>query len=61
VSFRTWRNSVNVLQVFVADESGDLIFGGFADWINTDGLLACLREIRRRFKESLWFHKAIAI
>lgn len=50
VSVRTWRNPVNVLHVFVADESGELIFGGFVGWIHTDGLLACLREIRRRFK-----------
>jgi hypothetical protein len=51
VSVRTWRNPVNVLHVFVADEFGDLIFGGFVGWIHTDGLLACLREIKRRFKQ----------
>lgn len=51
VSVRTWRNPVNVLHVFVADESGNLIFGGFVGWIHTDGLLACLREVRRRFKQ----------
>jgi hypothetical protein len=61
MTIRTWRNPVNVLHVFVADEYGELIFGGFVGWIHTDGLLACLREIRSRFKESLWFHKAIAI
>jgi hypothetical protein len=51
VSVRTWRNPVNVLHVFVADKFGELIFGGFVGWIHTDGLLACLREIRRCFKK----------
>ena len=51
VSVRTWRNPVNVLHVFVADESGNLIFGGFVGWIHTDGLLACLREVKRRFQQ----------
>ena len=51
VSVRTWRNPVNVLHVFITDESGNLIFGGFVGWIHTDGLLACLREVRRRFKQ----------
>ena len=51
VSVRTWRNPVNVLHVFVDDKSGNIIFGGFVGWIHTDGLLACLREIGRRFKQ----------
>ncbi|MEO0015514.1 MAG: hypothetical protein RLZZ535_3903 [Cyanobacteriota bacterium] len=49
VSVRTWRNPVNVLHVFVTDASGELIFGGFVGWIHTDGLLACLRTLRRHF------------
>jgi hypothetical protein len=60
VSVTTWTNLMNFLHVFVADEFGDLIFGGYVGWIHTDDLLACLREIRRRFKKSLLFHKAIA-
>lgn len=49
VSVRTWRNPVNVLHVFVTDKFGELIFGGFVGWIHTEGLLACLRDIRRCF------------
>lgn len=51
ISVRTWRNPVNVLHVFVADKYGELIFGGYVGWIHTDGLLACLREIKRNFKQ----------
>ncbi|BAZ46250.1 hypothetical protein NIES4102_32800 [Chondrocystis sp. NIES-4102] len=50
ISVRTWRNPVNVLHVFVTDNYGELIFGGYVGWIHTDGLLACLREIKRNFK-----------
>ena len=51
ISVRTWRNPLDVLHVFVADEYGNLIFGGFVGWIHTKGLRACIGEIRRSFKQ----------
>jgi hypothetical protein len=46
---RTYRNSVGVEYVFLADSSGRMIFGGYVGWIHSQNLKVTVAEIKRNF------------
>jgi hypothetical protein len=35
---RTWKNPLGVEHIFLADNNGKIIYGGFVGWIHSDGL-----------------------
>ncbi|HEY9615096.1 hypothetical protein [Allocoleopsis sp.] len=46
---KTYKNSVGVNHVFLADSSGKMIFGGYVGWIYSDDLKATIAEIKETF------------
>jgi hypothetical protein len=46
---RVWRNPVGYNYVFIADCDGSMVFGGFVDWVHTDGLNNAIASIKREF------------
>lgn len=46
---KTYRNSLGVNYVFLADLKGKMLFGGYVGWIHSDGLAATIAEIKSTF------------
>ncbi len=46
---KTWGNPVGVDHVFIADKSGNMIFGGFVGWIHSDGFHQTIAQIQKDF------------
>jgi DnaJ-class molecular chaperone len=46
---KTWKNPVGVDHVFIADKSGNMMFGGLVGWIHSDGLMETIAQIHRDF------------
>jgi Rieske Fe-S protein len=46
---RTYKNSVGVDHVFLADSSGRMLFGGYVGWIHSENLEATIAEIKKTF------------
>lgn len=46
---KTYRNSLGVNYVFLADTSGNMLFGGYVGWIHSENLKATIAEIKRDF------------
>lgn len=46
---RTYKNSVGVDHIFLANSSGTMIFGGYVGWIHSENLEATIAEIKRAF------------
>ncbi|XDE60984.1 hypothetical protein AB3M80_20215 [Arthrospira platensis BEA 1257B] len=46
---KTWKNPVGVDHVFIADKSGNMIFGGFVGWIHSNALQEAIDEIHKDF------------
>jgi hypothetical protein len=46
---KVFKNPVGVNHVFIADDQGNMIFGGFVGWIHADGLNQAIARIRRDF------------
>lgn len=44
---RTWKNSVGVDHVFLADPQGIMVYGGFVGWIHSGGLHRAIALIKR--------------
>lgn len=49
---KTYRNSVGVDYIFLADSSGRMLFGGYVGWIHSDDLEATIAEIKTTFAAS---------
>jgi len=43
---KTWKNPVGVDHVFIADQNGDMIFGGFVGWIHSEDLYRAIIQIQ---------------
>ncbi len=46
---KVFKNPVGVNHVFIADDQGNIIFGGFVGWIHADGLNQAIATIRCDF------------
>lgn len=46
---RTWKNSVSFNHVFLADNTGQMIYGGYVGWIHDQRLQKAIAKIRRQF------------
>jgi hypothetical protein len=46
---KVFKNPVGVNHVFIADDQGNMIFGGFVGWIHADGLKQAIATIRSDF------------
>jgi cbb3-type cytochrome oxidase subunit 3 len=46
---RTWKNPAGVDHIFLADNTGKMIYGGFVGWIHSAGLNQVISQIRRDF------------
>lgn len=44
-----YQNPVGCHHIFLADGTGNLIYGGFVGWIHLDGLKRAISQIRRDF------------
>jgi hypothetical protein len=44
---RTWKNPVRLDHVFLANDKGEMIFGGFVGWIHSSGLQESIKRIRK--------------
>ena len=48
ITIRIWANSFNVLHVFLVNETGKCVYGGFVGWIDTDRLRRLLETLKQR-------------
>jgi hypothetical protein len=46
---RTYRSSIGIEYVFLADSRGRMIFGGYVDWLYSSDLKVTVAEIKRNF------------
>lgn len=46
---KTWKNSVGVEHVFIANGNGNILFGGFVGWIHSENLRQAIAKIREEF------------
>jgi hypothetical protein len=46
---KTYRNSVGINYIFLADASGRMIFGGYVDWMHSENLKVTVAEIKKTF------------
>ena len=48
---RTWKNPLGVEHIFLADNNGKIIYGGFVGWIHSDGLKKAINinKIRKNY------------
>ncbi len=46
---KTWKNSVGVEHIFIANGDGNMVFGGFVGWIHSENLRQAITEIREKF------------
>jgi hypothetical protein len=46
---KTYRNSVGINYIFLADSRGRMIFGGYVGWIHSENLKLTVAEIKRNF------------
>jgi hypothetical protein len=46
---KTYRSSIGIEYVFLADSRGRMIFGGYVNWIYCDDLKLTVAEIKREF------------
>ncbi len=46
---KVFKNPVCVNHVFIVDDQGNIILGGFVGWIHADGLNQAIAEIRHNF------------
>lgn len=46
---KTWKNPLGVEHVFIADGSGNMVFGGFVGWVHSEGLKPAIKRIRQEF------------
>lgn len=46
---KTYKNSVGVNHIFLADSSGKMLFGGYVSWLYSDDLKSTIAEIKETF------------
>ncbi|MGV0028480.1 hypothetical protein [Phormidesmis priestleyi] len=46
-TIRTWKNTVGVDHVFLADYNDRMIYGGFVGWVHAAGLQQAIAQIKR--------------
>ncbi|MBD2229967.1 J domain-containing protein [Phormidium tenue] len=46
---KTWKNPVGVDHVFIADEKGNMVFGGFVGWIHSDVFHQAITQVQKDF------------
>ncbi len=46
---KTWKNSVGVEHIFIANGDGKMVFGGFVGWVHSENLRQAIAEIREEF------------
>lgn len=51
VSIRLWKNPLNVLHIFVANEREECLYSGFVGWIHADVLYQALEAIHHDYYE----------
>ncbi len=53
ITILTWKNSLQVDHIFVADSQGQCLYSGFVGWIHAGGLRQILEEMKREYYEHL--------
>ncbi|MEM8778691.1 MAG: alpha/beta hydrolase [Cyanobacteria bacterium P01_G01_bin.49] len=51
ISIRLWKNPLNVLHIFVANEQEECLYSGFVGWIHSDALYQALEAIHQDYYE----------
>ncbi|MCT7958798.1 hypothetical protein [Laspinema palackyanum] len=46
---RTWKNWLGIDHIFLADTQGNIIYGGFVNWVDSDSLNEAIARIRTDF------------
>ena len=46
---KTYKNSARVDHVFLADNTGRMLFAGYVGWVHSENLEATIAEIKRMF------------
>lgn len=46
---KTWKNPVGVDHVFIANQNGNMVFGGFVGWIHSESLYRAIIKIQNDF------------
>jgi DnaJ domain len=46
---KDWKNPAGVDHVFIADKSGNVLFGGFVGWTHSDGFHQTIAQIQKDF------------
>ncbi len=52
-TIRTWQNPFAVEHIFVANNEGHCLYGGFVGWKHASGLRAALAELKRTYAHDL--------
>jgi len=47
---KIYKNPVGVEHIFLANDTGEMVFGGFVGWIHTQCLKEAIQTIKREFR-----------
>jgi hypothetical protein len=47
---KIYKNPVGVEHIFLANDTGEMVFGGFVGWIHTQWLKVAIQTIKREFR-----------
>ena len=51
ITIRTWRNPLQVEHVFIGNNEGQCLYGGFVGWLHADGLRRTLEDIKKQYHD----------
>jgi hypothetical protein len=51
ITIRTWRNPLQVEHVFIGNNEGQCLYGGFVGWLHADGLHRSLEGIKKQYRD----------
>ncbi|HEY9614513.1 alpha/beta hydrolase [Allocoleopsis sp.] len=49
ITIRTWRNPLQVEHVFIGNNEGQCLYGGFVGWLHADGLRRTLEDVKKQY------------